>query len=105
LRSFLARTDLLIFIDPSTYQDETDIFFKDPAAFLFAQFPKRVDPTFPPLVDPPHRYMWPRHLVLFGALLREPGVKDILRSKGYTEVWRGGNGIEEDPRRRAGVRI
>jgi phosphatidylinositol glycan class B len=49
--------------------------------------------------------MWPSHLVLFGALLREPVVKDILRSKGYTEVWRGGNGIEEDPRRRAGVRI
>ena len=49
--------------------------------------------------------MWPSHLVLFGALLREPGVEDILRSKGYKEVWRWGNGLEEDPRRRAGVRI
>ncbi|KAI0280018.1 glycosyltransferase family 22 protein [Russula aff. rugulosa BPL654] len=91
--------------DHSTYQDETDIFFKDPAAFLFVQFPEYVDPAFPRLVDPPHRYMWPSHLVLFGALLREPGFEDVLHSKGYTEVWRGGNGIEEDPRRRAGVRI
>ena len=49
--------------------------------------------------------MWSSHLVLFGALLSESGVEDILRSKGYKEVWRGGNGIEEDPRRRAGIRI
>lgn len=49
--------------------------------------------------------MWPSHLVLFGALLSEPGVEDIFRAKGYTEVWRGGNGLEEDPRRRAGVRV
>lgn len=43
--------------------------------------------------------------MLFGALLREPGVEDVLRAKGYTEAWRGGNGVEEDPRRRAGVRV
>jgi phosphatidylinositol glycan class B len=49
--------------------------------------------------------MWPSHLVFFGALLRERGVEDVLRAKGYTEVWRGGNGIEEDARRRGGVRV
>lgn len=91
--------------DLSTYQDETDIFFTDPAAFLSAQFPEHVDPTFQPWVDAPYRYMWPSHLVLFGALLREPGVEDVLRAKGYTEVWRGGTGLEEDSRRRAGVRV
>jgi len=49
--------------------------------------------------------MWPSHLVFFGALLREPGVEDILRAGGYEEVWQGGNGIEEDRRRRGGVRV
>ncbi|KAI0298890.1 glycosyltransferase family 22 protein [Russula brevipes] len=88
-----------------TYQDETDIFFKDPASFLSAQFPEHIDPTFPPVVDGPHRYMWPSHLVFFGALLHERGVEDVLHAKGYTEVWHGGNGIEEDPRRRGGVRV
>jgi phosphatidylinositol glycan class B len=43
--------------------------------------------------------------VFFGALLREPGVEDILRAEGYEEVWQGGNGIEEDRRRRGGVRV
>jgi phosphatidylinositol glycan class B len=91
--------------DLSTYQDETDIFFADPAAFLSTQLPLRVDSTFPSLVDPPYRYMWPSHLVLFGALLREPGVRDILHAEGYEEVWRGGSGVEEDRRRRGGVRV
>jgi len=91
--------------DLSAYQDETDIFFADPTAFLSTQFPLHVDPTFPSLVDPPYRYMWPSHLVLFGALLREPGVEDVLRAEGYEEVWRGGNGIEEDRRRRGEVRV
>ena len=43
--------------------------------------------------------------MLFGALLHEPGVKDVLHAGGYEEVWRGGNGIEEDRRRRGGVRV
>ena len=89
----------------STYQDETDIFFCDPEMFLSARFPKHVDTTFPSSACAPHKYVWPSHLVFFGALLHERGVKDALRVKGYTEVWRAGNGIEEDPRRREGVRI
>jgi phosphatidylinositol glycan class B len=60
---------------------------------------------FPPSVDAPRRYVWPSHLVFFGALLREPGIEGVLRTKGYAEVWRAGNGIEEDPRRRGGVRV
>ncbi|KAH9986341.1 glycosyltransferase family 22 protein [Russula compacta] len=91
--------------DLSTYQDEADIFFRDPSAYLSNQFPERVDSTFPPSVAGPHRYMWPSHLVFFGALLREPGVENVLRVRGYREVWRRGNGIEEDPRRRGGVRV
>jgi len=77
----------------------------DPAAFLSTQLPVYVDPTFPPFIDAPHRHVWPSHLVFFGALLRETGVEDVLRAKGYTEVWQGGNGIEEDRRRRGGVRV
>ncbi|KAH9959528.1 Alg9-like mannosyltransferase family-domain-containing protein [Lactifluus volemus] len=91
--------------DLSTHQDETDAFFKNPAEFLSVRFPDHVDPTFPPSIDAPQRYEWPSHVVLFGALLRGPGVEDFLRDKGYTEVWHAGNGIEEDPRRRGGVRI
>ena len=74
-------------------------------AFLSTQFPVHVDAAFPALVDAPHRYAWPSHLVLFGALLHEPGVEGVLRGKGYTEAWNGGNGIEEDRRRRGGVRV
>ena len=39
----------------------------------------------------PHRYMWPSRLVLFGALLREVGVEDVLRIQGsITEKYGGG---------------
>jgi phosphatidylinositol glycan class B len=89
----------------STYQDETDIFFRDPETFLSARFPEHVNTTFPPTARAPHQYAWPSHLVFFGALLHERGVEDALRAKGYAEVWRAGNGIEEDPRRREGVRV
>ncbi|KAN0137298.1 glycosyltransferase family 22 protein [Lactarius tabidus] len=89
----------------NTYQDETDIFFRDPENFLSARFPEHVDNTFPPSTRAPHEYAWPSHLVFFGALLHERGVEDVLRAKGYAEVWRAGNGVEEDPRRREGVRI
>ena len=91
--------------DLSTYQDETDIFFQDPENFLSSRFPEHVDTTFSRSARAPYEYAWPSHLVLFGALLREPGVEDALRAKGYAEVWRAGSGIEEDPRRREGVRI
>ena len=89
----------------STYQDESDIFFRDPEIFLSARFPEYVDTTFPSSARAPYEYAWPSHLVFFGALLHERGVEDALRAKGYAEVWRAGNGIEEDPRRRGGVRI
>ncbi|KAI0306813.1 glycosyltransferase family 22 protein [Multifurca ochricompacta] len=91
--------------DLRTYQDETDIFFKSPVTFLTMRFPELVDTTFPPSSDAPRRYTWPSHLVFFGALLREPGVEDVLRVKGYTETWSAGNGIEEDPRRRGQLRV
>jgi phosphatidylinositol glycan class B len=103
--SLLTRPALDSGEELNTYQDETDIFFRDPENFLSARFPEHVDNTFPPSTRAPHEYAWPSHLVFFGALLHERGVEDVLRAKGYAEVWRAGNGVEEDPRRREGVRI
>jgi phosphatidylinositol glycan class B len=42
---------------------------------------------------------------LFGALLEEDGVRQLLQEKGYEEVWAGRNGFEEDERRRGGMRL
>jgi phosphatidylinositol glycan class B len=49
--------------DLSTYQDETDIFFRDPEVFFSATFPEHVHTTFPPSARAPHEYAWPSHLV------------------------------------------
>ena len=49
------------------------------------------------------QHTWPQYLVVFGALLREPGMEDLLKGKGYVEVWRKEYGWEGDERRRGGV--
>jgi phosphatidylinositol glycan class B len=49
------------------------------------------------------KHEWPQNLVMFGALLEEPNVRQILMEKGYVQVWYGINGWEEDERRRGGV--
>lgn len=40
---------------------------------------------------------------MFGVLLREPGVEELLRNKGYVEEWREERGWEGDERRRGGI--
>jgi phosphatidylinositol glycan class B len=40
---------------------------------------------------------------MFGVLLNEGGVRNILHEKGYVQTWYGVNGFEEDERRRGGV--
>jgi phosphatidylinositol glycan class B len=51
------------------------------------------------------RHEWPRHLVLFGHLLQQDGVKDLLQEKGYREVWRAGREWEGEGTRKGGVRV
>ena len=65
------------------YRDATDIFFIDATASLAAQFPKYVAPTWliPPIVK------YGQVILCFSALCYGgPGVEDILRAKGCTEV-------------------
>ena len=102
------------------YRDQTDVFYAAPLAYLLTRFPPSVDPRFPPspypstppgtpaslaIRDGGWAHAWPSHLVFFGALLEHEGVERLLRARGYGEVWRAGNGLEEDRRRRGGVRV
>lgn len=104
----------------STYKDQSDVFYDSPSRYLELYFPEKVDSTFPPSplpAAPPGQplqkdgsqwvwqHSWPSHLVLFGALLQEYGLEDFIVRKGYKVVWKTGNGIEEDPRRRGGVQV
>ncbi|KAK0463835.1 glycosyltransferase family 22 protein [Desarmillaria tabescens] len=104
--------------DLSTYRDQTDIFFSFPYQYFMERFPPAVDPTFPASPFPaspagastadafPWAHEWPRHLIFFGALLREEGVKDLLIGKGYEEVWHRGRFWEGDgDERKGGVRV
>jgi phosphatidylinositol glycan class B len=111
--------------DPQGYEDQTDVFYQDPTAYLATYFPASVHPSFPPSPYPvtipgsmppsairstegpayPWRHEWPRFLVFFSALLTEPGVKATLTHAGYTRIWRTWNGFEEDERRRGGVEV
>ncbi|SJL00694.1 uncharacterized protein ARMOST_04007 [Armillaria ostoyae] len=104
--------------DLSTYRDQTDVFFSSPYQYLMERFPPAVDPTFPVSPFPtspagastthvyPWVHEWPRHLIFFGALLREEGVKDLLIGKGYAEVWHRGRSWEGDgDERKGGVRV
>ncbi len=99
------------------------MFFDSPTTYFNKTFPERVDPEFPrsyptsipgvsladgsdEVVDAyPWRHTWPRHLVLFGALLDKPNVKEVLEDKGYAEVWRKGKEWEGEGQRKGGVRV
>lgn len=102
------------------YKDQSDVFYSSPAEYLEVYFPKVVDSTFPPSSlpsAPPGKpvaeggqpwvwnHTWPSHLVFFGALIKDPKIKEILNQRGYKPVWITGNGFEEDPRRRGGIEI
>ncbi|KAI0707643.1 Alg9-like mannosyltransferase family-domain-containing protein [Earliella scabrosa] len=103
--------------DVDEYKDQTDVFYESPIQYLTSRFPKEVDPSFPPSPIPrsapgvatanpyPWRHEWPQNLVLFGALLEEEGVVDLLSKQGYKEVWSAEYGWEGDERRKGGVRV
>ncbi|KAJ6525673.1 glycosyltransferase family 22 protein [Mycena capillaripes] len=109
--------------DPTTYRDQTTVFFASPHMYLEQRFPQSVDPAFPlspfPTSVPgvlqsatakPNQYpwvhTWPQHLVFFGALLREDGVQKLLEQRGYTRVWSAGREWEGDSdERKGGVQV
>lgn len=51
------------------------------------------------------QHEWPQYIVLFGTLLREPGVLDLFRNQGYEEAWKGGFEWEGEGQRRGAVRV
>ncbi|KAH7926671.1 glycosyltransferase family 22 protein [Leucogyrophana mollusca] len=111
------------------YKDQTDVFFESPLLYMTNHFPLAVDPAYPPSpfsVSTPNAqfikrlqeveltsqswdlgwtHEWPRHIVLFGALLQEPGMLDLLRGNEYAEVWKGGWEWEGEGKRKGGVRV
>lgn len=114
---------------PSDYKDQTDIFFEAPLEYMRTHFPSQVDTSYPPSAFPSSvpnvtfvetlqvmeqssrswdlgwRHEWPQYIVLFGALLREPGVLDLFRNQSYKEVWKGGFEWEGEGQRRGAVRV
>ncbi|MBW0533303.1 hypothetical protein O181_073018 [Austropuccinia psidii MF-1] len=85
------------------YIDEADQFYLDPQEFLLKYFPKHVNPTFPPTNKSNKSYQWPSHLVIFEALWKLNGVRNILEKLGYQVVWRASNSRwHDDPIRRGG---
>lgn len=115
--------------DKARYKDQTDLFFESPKAYMLSHFPPEVDPSFPPSPFPSSipdqsfvstlaameshnnswdmgwRHEWPKYIVMFGALLREPNVLSLLQEKGYREIWKGGREWDGDERRKGGVRV
>ena len=105
----------------STYRDQTDVFYESPSFYLLNYFPRGVDSVFPPSPTPSTtpgnpdgshgnwKHEWPSHLVFFESLIQDRSegktVQLILSSNGYVEVGRGGNGWEEDSRRRGDVLV
>ncbi|KAF8590085.1 glycosyltransferase family 22 protein [Ramaria rubella] len=99
------------------YQDQSDVFYATPIAYLRTRFPNTVDPHFPPSQFPASIpgsrgatnetwvHSWPSHLVFFGSLLESDGVQALLEALGYQQIWNGWNGWEQDKRRRGGVRL
>ncbi|EIW84933.1 glycosyltransferase family 22 protein [Coniophora puteana RWD-64-598 SS2] len=116
----------------ASYKDQTDIFFESPQKYIREHFPPAVDPSFPPSPFPSSipgsplvarsgggkdahgagnpwvmdwRHEWPQYLVLFGDLLAEEGVRDLLEEQLYSEVWKGGFEWEGEGRRKGAVRV
>lgn len=59
-----------------------------------------------PALNESWAHEWPRHLVFFGALLKEQGVRQLLELRGYREVWAAGRAWEGDQDdRKGGVRV
>ncbi|OSD08566.1 glycosyltransferase family 22 protein [Trametes coccinea BRFM310] len=103
--------------DVQEYKDQTDVFYESPLEYLKTRFPHHVNVAFPPSPLPrskpgldtdelyPWRHEWPQNLVFFGALLEQPGVRELFLDLGYREVWKAEYGWEGDGRRKGGVRV
>jgi len=101
----------------ASYRDQTDVFYHSPQAYLRHHFPAKVDLSFPPSPFPKSipgvleqgddvwEHRWPKYIVLFGVLLHEDGVRNLLKERGYSEVWKRGRSWEGDERRKGGVRV
>lgn len=92
------------------------VFFTAPVKYLQTRFPAQVDPDFPrslrPFTTPgtlnrsqDWSHEWPQYIVMFGALLREAGVREFLVEKGYTIVWDEEYGWDGDESRQGGVKV
>jgi phosphatidylinositol glycan class B len=105
--------------DLTTYKDQADVFYDSPMEYIRQHFPAEVDTTFPPSPFPssipgavvqsangePWRHTWPQFLVMFGDLLADQGVRLLLETKGYGEVWSAGWGWEGEGKRKGGVKV
>ncbi len=84
-----------------SYMDESDIFYEDPKAFLYQNFP----PVFNKDLRSPgreYKYEWPTHLVVFQDL--EPFISQYLKDSPYQECARFFNTyFHWDDRRRGDV--
>ncbi|KII89152.1 glycosyltransferase family 22 protein [Plicaturopsis crispa FD-325 SS-3] len=96
------------------YRGQSDVFFADPVAYITRYLPPGVDPSFPPsprACSAPGTHTrdwwheWPQYIVLFGALLEDFGVQDLLADKGYHEVQRYGKEWEGEGHRKGAVRV
>jgi len=99
------------------YRDQTDIFYESPFDYLQTYFPPEVNTSFPPsplpslppgvviMGDITWKHEWPRYLIMFGVLLEDYGVRQILEDRGYNEVWKAGRKWEGDGKRKGGARV
>ncbi|KIP12253.1 glycosyltransferase family 22 protein [Phlebiopsis gigantea 11061_1 CR5-6] len=98
------------------YKDQTDVFYDSPIRYLQDRFPAAVNPQFPPSPKPYSKpgeatrdithdwqHEWPEYIVVFGALLHEPGVDGLLKNLGFRVAWKDEYGWEGDARRREGI--
>ncbi|EGO21054.1 glycosyltransferase family 22 protein [Serpula lacrymans var. lacrymans S7.9] len=112
----------------TNYKDQTDIFYESPYDYIQKHFPSTVQPTYPASPFPSSvpgasardrrqdtdgghdswdlgwKHEWPEYFVMFGALLREPGVLELLQERSYAEVWKGGMDWEGEGKRKGAVR-
>lgn len=53
----------------------------------------------------PWKHEWPELFIMFGILLEDEGVRLLLDSRGYSEIWSAGQRWEGEGKRRGGVKV
>ncbi|KAH8106820.1 glycosyltransferase family 22 protein [Cristinia sonorae] len=102
--------------DLAGYRDQIAVFLDAPVAYLQTRFPPEVNPAFPRSPRPfsipgatnqlhDWSHEWPQYIVMFGALLRKPGVRELLTDRGYSIVWDKEFGWDGDENRQGGVKV